>query len=141
MFYFLNFNFLWTFFSRYENFLFLVRYMTEVRRLPLAPNVVEPLYQGFRELEEVLIGSSWSKSREFQRNVFFLTGVSLKIFNDLKCILDVSLSLSLSLSFTLSLVLILSVSSTTLDSIHDGWCRFPSSFSSLFDTNYVVVLW
>lgn len=34
------------------------RHMTEVRRLPLPPSLVEPVYQGFRELEEMLMGSS-----------------------------------------------------------------------------------
>ncbi|KAI5054884.1 hypothetical protein GOP47_0030029 [Adiantum capillus-veneris] len=32
------------------------RYMTEVRRLSLPPIMVEPVYQGFRELEEVVMG-------------------------------------------------------------------------------------
>ncbi|EPS59160.1 hypothetical protein M569_15648, partial [Genlisea aurea] len=32
------------------------RYMTEVRRLPLPPNQTEPVYRGFKELEESLLG-------------------------------------------------------------------------------------
>lgn len=34
------------------------RYMTEVRRLPLPPVHTEPVYRGFKELEEMLLGSS-----------------------------------------------------------------------------------
>jgi len=32
------------------------RYMTEVRRIALAPGAVEPVLHGFRELEEILKG-------------------------------------------------------------------------------------
>lgn len=34
------------------------RYMTEVRRLALSPVEVEPVSQGFRELEEMLQGNN-----------------------------------------------------------------------------------
>jgi hypothetical protein len=34
------------------------RYMTEVRRLALPPMEVEPVSQGFRELEEMLQGNN-----------------------------------------------------------------------------------
>lgn len=34
------------------------RYMTEVRRLPLPPSQVEIVYQGFKELEDMLMGAS-----------------------------------------------------------------------------------